>query len=50
MFISVPPLLHSVAVDLEFYPGNITELREALLSFNLVSVTPKIPKSCGFFN
>ena len=42
MYIAVPPLLHSVAVNSKLYPGNITELREALFDLNLVSLTPKI--------
>ena len=56
MYIAVPPLLHSVAVNLKLYPGIITELRGALFSLNLVSLTPKISnvKLCSeiseFFN
>ena len=40
-YIAVPPLLHSVAVNSNLYPGIITELRGALFSLNLVSLTPK---------
>ena len=42
MYIAVPLLLHSVAVNSKLYPGIITELRGALFSRNLVSLTPKI--------
>ena len=42
MYIAVTPLLHSVAVNLKLYPGNITELRGALFNLSLVSRTPKI--------
>ena len=42
MYIAVPPLLLSVAVNSKLYPGIITELRGAVFSLNLVSLTPKI--------
>ena len=42
MYIAVPLLLHSAAVNLKLYPGITTELRGALFSLNLVSLTPKI--------
>ena len=42
MHIAVPTLLHSVVVNSKLYPGILTELRGALFSLNLVSLTPKI--------
>ena len=42
MYITVSLLLHSVAVNLELCPDIITELRGALFSLNLVSLTLKI--------
>ena len=41
MYVAVPPLLHSVAVDSKLYPGILTELRGALISLSLVSLTLK---------
>ena len=42
MYTAVPPVLGSVAVNLKLYPGIMTELRGALFSHKLVSITPKI--------